>query len=107
MRDTLNARRHRQEEQRREVIHRYNPRRNSHYDSGEDRSWSPPPSRPWVFSRHILSAPVPTRYHPLTNIQKYVGEMNPGLWLEDYQLACQAGDADGDAFIILKVHLAL
>jgi len=37
--------------------------------------------------------------HPPTS-QKYSGEMNPRLWLEDYRLACQAGGADNDNFII-------
>jgi hypothetical protein len=48
------------------------------------------------------------RYRPPVNIQKYAREMNPGLWLEDYRLACQASGADGDAFIIriLPLHLA-
>jgi hypothetical protein len=46
MHDTLNSRRHRREEQRREVVHHYNPCHSSHYDSGEDRSWSPPPPGP-------------------------------------------------------------
>jgi hypothetical protein len=32
---------------------------------------------------------------------------NPGLWLEDYRLACQAGGADGDAFIIHNLPLYL
>jgi hypothetical protein len=26
-------------------------------------------------------------------------EINLGLWLEDYRLACQASGADGDAFM--------
>jgi hypothetical protein len=33
--------------------------------------------------------------------------MNPGLWLEDYQLAHQAGGTDGDAFIIRNLPLYL
>ena len=38
---------------------------------------------------------------------KYSGEMNPGLWLEDYQLAYQAGGADNDDFIIRNLPLFL
>jgi hypothetical protein len=41
-----------------------------------------------VFSRHFLSAPVPAWYCPAANIQKYPGETNPDLWIEDYRLAC-------------------
>jgi hypothetical protein len=41
------------------------------------------------------------------NVQKYIGETNPGLWLEDYQLACQASSVDSDTFIIHNVPLYL
>ena len=33
--------------------------------------------------------------------------MNPGLWLEYYRLACQAGGADNDNFIIRNLPLFL
>jgi len=33
--------------------------------------------------------------------------MNPGLWLEDYRLACQAGGMDSDSFIIRNLPLFL
>ena len=39
--------------------------------------------------------------------QKYSEEMNPGLRLEDYWLACQAGGADNDDFIICNLPLFL
>jgi hypothetical protein len=100
-----------QEEQRREASHRYNPHRGDSYNSGEDRSQSPPlPSPlpgPRVFSRHILSTHIPARYRLSTNVQKYARETNPGLWLEDYRLACQAGGVDNDAFIIHNLPLYL
>jgi hypothetical protein len=41
------------------------------------------------------------------NILKYSRETNPSLWLEDYQLACQAGCADSDSFIIRNLPLFL
>jgi hypothetical protein len=47
------------------------------------------------------------RYRPLANIQKYVGETNPGLWLEDYRLAYQADGVDSDGFIICSLPLYL
>jgi hypothetical protein len=75
---------HGQKEQRGEVGNRYNPCHGSRYDSSEDQSRCPPLPGPQVFSRHILSAPIPARYHPPANIQKYVGETNPALWLKDY-----------------------
>jgi hypothetical protein len=34
-------------------------------------------------------------------------EMNPSLWLEDYRLACWAGGADSDYFIIRNLPLFL
>ena len=39
---------------------------------------------------------------------KYDGETNPNVWLEDYRLACRAGGAQDDFFIIknLPLHLA-
>jgi hypothetical protein len=33
--------------------------------------------------------------------------MNPGLWLEDYRLACQAGSTEDDYFIIRNLRLFL
>jgi hypothetical protein len=46
--------------------------------------------------------PVPS------NIIKYDGKNNPRVWLEDYHLACRAGGADSDLFIIqfLPIYLA-
>jgi hypothetical protein len=41
------------------------------------------------------------------NIPKYFGETNPGLWLKDYRLACQAGGVDSDSFIIRNLPLFL
>jgi hypothetical protein len=41
------------------------------------------------------------------NIQKYTRETKPGLWLEDYRLACQASGVDGDVFIIRNLPLYL
>ena len=47
------------------------------------------------------------RYRPPTNIPKYSRETNLGLWLEDYQLACQASGVDNDYFIIHNLPLFL
>ena len=33
--------------------------------------------------------------------------MYPGLWLEDYRLACQASGAENDSFIICNLPLFL
>ena len=66
----------------------YHVRRGGRYDSGEDRSPSPNPTGPKAFSARILSTPFPACFRPPTNITKYSGEMNLGLWLSDYRLAC-------------------
>jgi len=62
---------------------------------------------PQAFSQHILNATFLPRYRPPTNIPKYSGETNPGLWLEDYWLACQASGADNDDLIIRNLPLFL
>ena len=85
--------------------HGYHPRRGGCYDSGEDRSLSPNLLGPQAFGRHILNVVFPPQYRPPTNIPKYFGETNPGLWLEDYQLACQANGAYNDDFIIRNLPL--
>jgi hypothetical protein len=65
----------------------YHPRREGHYDSEEDRSPSPEPPGPRVFSQAIRRAPFPTQFRALTTITKYSGETRPELWLADYRLA--------------------
>ena len=38
---------------------------------------------------------------------KYDSETNPSVWLEDYRLACHAGGAQDDLFIIKNLPLYL
>jgi hypothetical protein len=42
-----------------------------------------------------------------SNIIKYDAKINSNVWLEDYHLACRAGRADDDLFIIqfLPIYL--
>ena len=86
----------------------YHPRRGGRYDSEEDKSPSPEPPGTRVFSREIRTAPFPPRYRQPTMLTKYSGETDPGLWLNDYRLACQLGSATDDTVIIrnLPLHLA-
>jgi hypothetical protein len=35
------------------------------------------------------------------------GKTNPNVWLEDYRLACRAGGADNDLFIMQFLHIYL
>jgi hypothetical protein len=85
----------------------YHPRRGGHYDSEEDRSPSPEPPGPRVFSQAIQRALFPARFRAPTTITKYSGETRPELWLADYRLACQLGGADDDNLIIRNLPLFL
>jgi hypothetical protein len=67
----------------------YHPRRGGRYDSEEDRSPSPEPLGPRVFSRAIRRASFLARFRAPTTITKYSGETRLELWLADYRLACQ------------------
>jgi hypothetical protein len=85
----------------------YHPRRGGRYDSEEDRSPSPEPTGPRVFSRAIRRALFPARFRAPTTITKYSGETRPELWLADYRLACQLGGTDDDNLIVRNLPLFL
>jgi hypothetical protein len=85
----------------------YHPRRGGRCNSEEDRSPSPEPPGPRVFSRAIRRAPFPARFRAPTTITKYSGETRPELWLTDNRLACQLGGADDDNLIIHNLPLFL
>ena len=85
----------------------YHLHRGGRYDSEEDRSPSPKPPGPRVFSRAIRNAQFPARFCQPTNLTKYSGETNPEPWLADYRLACQLGGADDDLLIIRNLPLFL
>jgi hypothetical protein len=61
-----------------------------------------------VFSREIRAASFPQRFRQPTSIDKYKGETDPRVWLNNYRLACQLGGATTDEVIIrnLPLHLA-
>jgi hypothetical protein len=86
----------------------YHPRRGGHYDSREDRSPTPEPPGTRVFSREIRTESFPQCFRQPALIDKYMGEMDPRVWLNDYRLACQLGGATTDEVIIrnLPLHLA-
>ena len=73
------------------------PRRGHRLD---DRSPSLDGLGPWAFGRRIQRASFPQRFRPPTNVAKYTGETNPGIWLEDFRLAYRARGVDDDYFII-------
>ena len=62
--------------------------RPGHGRRSDDRSPSPNGLAPWAFGRRIQRAPFPQRFQPPTNIARYTGKTNPGIWLEDFLLAC-------------------
>jgi hypothetical protein len=64
------------------------PRCGGRYDSEEDRSPSPEPPGPRVFSRAIRRTSFSARFRAPITITKYSGETRPELWLADYRLAC-------------------
>jgi hypothetical protein len=85
----------------------YHPGCGGRCNSEEDRSPSPKPPGPRVFSRAIRRASFPARFRAPTTITKYSGETRPELWLADYRLACQLGGADDDNLIIRNLPLFL
>jgi hypothetical protein len=86
----------------------YRPQRGGRYDSREDRSPTPETPGTRVFSRKIRTASFPQRFRKPTSVDKYTGETDPRVWLNDYHLACQLGGAATDEVIIhnLSLHLA-
>jgi hypothetical protein len=86
----------------------YHPRRGGRYDNREDRSLTPEPPGTRVFSREIRTTSFPQHFRQPTSIDKYTGETDPLVWLNDYRLACQLGGATTDEVIIrnLPLHLA-
>jgi hypothetical protein len=108
--DRLSDKQHRRDRRARleERVRRgYHPRHRGRYDSEEDRSPSPEPPGPRVFSRAIRRAPFPARFRAPTTINKYSGETRPELWLADYRLACQLGGTNNDNLIIHNLPLFL
>jgi hypothetical protein len=85
----------------------FHPRRGGRYDSREDRSPTPKPPGTRVFSREIRTASFPQRFRQPTSIDKYTGETDPRLWLNNYRLACQLGGATTDEVIIRNLPLHL
>lgn len=53
-----------------------------------------------AIGRRIRFVPFPEHFFTPTNTIKYAVGMNPSIWLEDYRLACRAGSANDDDFII-------
>jgi hypothetical protein len=104
-RNVINARRKGDTEARAAVG--YHPRHGGRYDSREDRSPTSELPGTLVFSREILTASFPHRFRQPTSIDKYTGETDPLVWLNDYRLACQLVVATTDEVIIRNLPLHL
>jgi hypothetical protein len=61
-----------------------------------------------VFSWEIRTTSFPQCFRQPTSIDKYTGETDPRVWLNDYRLTCQLSGATTDEVIIrnLPLHLA-
>jgi hypothetical protein len=55
-------------------------------DRTAHRRRNPPGTR--VFSREICTASFPQRFRQPTSFDKYTGETDPPVWLNDCRLAC-------------------
>jgi hypothetical protein len=60
-----------------------------------------------VFSWEIRTASFSQCFRQPTSIDKYTGETDPHVWLNDYRLACQLGGATTDEVIIRNLPLHL
>jgi hypothetical protein len=60
-----------------------------------------------VFSWEIRTTSFPQHFCQPATIDKYTGETDPRIWLNDYHLACQQGGATTDAVIIRNLPLHL
>jgi hypothetical protein len=76
-------------------------------DDDRERSWSPSQRGPRAFGRSIRDAKFPSRFRAPTNVPRYDWDTNPSVWLEDYRLACHAGGATEDLFVIKNLPLYL
>jgi hypothetical protein len=77
------------------------------YDDDCECSWSPNQHGPRAFGWSIHDAKFPSCFRDLTNMPRYDGDTNPSVWFEDYQLACHAGGATDDLFVIKNLPLYL
>jgi hypothetical protein len=76
-------------------------------DDDRDRSWSSNQRGPRAFGQGIRDAKFPSRFRAPTNVPRYNGDTNPSVRLEDYRLACHAGGATDDLFVIKNLPLYL
>jgi hypothetical protein len=60
-----------------------------------------------VFSRDIRTTSFPQRFRQPKSTDKYKGETDPNVWLNNYRLACQLGGATTDEVIIRNLPLQL
>jgi hypothetical protein len=83
-----------------------NPCRDGHEDP-EGCSLSPEGPGAKAFGSNMHNTCFPKCFYAPSNIVKYDGKTNPSVWLEDYRLACWAGGADDDLFIMQFIPIYL
>jgi hypothetical protein len=81
--------------------------RGRRHDNDDDHSWSPNQQGPRAFGQSIRDTKLSSRFRAPTNVPKYDEDTNPSVWLEDYRLACHAGGATDDLFVIKNLPLYL
>jgi hypothetical protein len=79
--------------------HAWNPRWGG-CDDREGRSLRPEGPGPKAFEINVHDAWFPKYFQASSNIVKYNDKTNPSVWPKDYRIACKAGGADDDMFII-------
>jgi hypothetical protein len=85
----------------------YHLRRGGHYDSRKDRLLMLEPLGTRMLSWEIRTTSFSQCFRQPTSIDKYTGETDPHVWLNDYRLACQLGGATTDEVIIRNLPLHL
>jgi hypothetical protein len=76
-------------------------------DDGRDLNRSLNQRGPRAFGRSIRDTKFPSRFCAPTNVPRYDGDTKPSIWLKDYRLACHAGGAKDDLFVIKNLPLYL
>jgi hypothetical protein len=55
----------------------------------------------------MRDAMFPSWFRAPTNVPRYDGDTNPSVWLENYRLACHAGGATDNLFLVKNLLLYL
>jgi hypothetical protein len=104
VRNTIEARRQA------ESVDNHHDNRSRHHDDrgcGWHHDWSLNQRGSRTFGQSTYDAKFPSCFRAPTNAPRYDRDTNPSVWLEDYRLACHAGGATNDLFVIKNLPLYL